>query len=301
MNQTARKFVGIALLLVLLLVLTGCNRNALDPQPIQGFQFRDILVWPIAGLLWALGKSVAFSNYGLMVVFATLIVRTIAWPIYAKTNDMSLKMQLMGPEQAKIEEKYKDKTDQESLQRKQMETMQLYKKYGIGLGGCLMPLVQLPLFIAFYETLRRVPLTIGEQFTLNFGDFDSMFFGINLFQTQEAGGWQKYGIWILAGLVGITQVIAQFLMSRRQKKMKEETQAGVPMYRRPPQTDQQKQTERTMKFMMYGMSVMMVVFVLNSPAALGLYWLIGNVYSTLQSELSGKRNKGRLEKLKSKY
>ena len=39
---------------------------------------------------------------------------------------MSLKMQIMA-EQAKLEAKYAGKTDQESLQRKQMELMQLYK------------------------------------------------------------------------------------------------------------------------------------------------------------------------------
>jgi YidC/Oxa1 family membrane protein insertase len=301
MNQVLRRYKAVALFIVLLFVLTGCSRNITDPQPIGEFVIGDILVWPIAGLMWVYGKSIAFGSYGIMVILATITVRTLAWPIYAKTNDMSLKMQLMGPEQAKIEEKYKEKQDQESQQRKQMEMMQLYKKYGIGIGGCLMPLIQFPLFIAFYETLRRVPKTVGEQFTLNFGEFNSIFFGINLFQTQEPGGWQKYGIWVLAALVGITQILSQFLMSRRQKRLKEESQAGVPAYRRPPQTDQQRQTERTMKFMMYGMSVMMVAFVLQSPAALGLYWLIGNIYSTLQSELSGKRNKGRMEKLRNKF
>ena len=47
-------------------------------------------------------------------------------------------------------------------------------------------------------------------------------------------------------------------------------------------TEQQMQTEKMMKFMLYGLTVMMVLFVISSPAGLGLYWLIGNIYSTLQ-------------------
>ena len=113
-------------------------------------------------------------------------------------------------------------------------------------------------------------------------------------------GWQKAGIWILAGLVGATQILSQIFINRRQKKQREASQADIPAYRRPGQTDQQKQTETMMKVMLYGMPVMMVLFILTSPAALGLYWLVGNIYSTLQSYLGSLSSAKRLEKLKNK-
>lgn len=309
MNKQSRKYLVVALVVVSLLVLSGCTKsgNPADYKPIQGWTgIMDIFVWPMAALMYGIGKSVAFGNYGIVIIITTLIVRTLAWPIYAKTNDMSLKMQLMGPEQAKLEAKYAGKTDQESMQRKQMEMMQLYKKHGVGFAGCLLPLVQFPIFIAFYETLQRVPVTRNGGFTFDFGFLSGSFFGIDLFSGRlDAAGnvistYQTWGIIVFAIIVGATQFLSQVLMSKRQKKAKEDAQSNVPSYRQPQQTDMQKQTETTMKFMMYGMTLMMVFFVYRSTAALGLYWLVGNLYTTLQGYIGHKRSKTRMEKLKSK-
>ncbi|MDD3171040.1 MAG: YidC/Oxa1 family membrane protein insertase [Bacilli bacterium] len=319
MKKNNAKYIIAALLLIGLFVLSGCTKTAttIVYEPIYGFKFPswDFIVWPMTALMWAFGKSIAFGNYGLAIVFSTIVVRTAAWPIYAKSNDMSLKMQLIGPEQAKIEARYAERTDQESQQKKQMEMMQLYKKYGIGFSGCLMPLLQLPIFISFFNTLRRIPSTTSSylaanpEVATNLGitklvfDFDFMnttFFGINLFQDKSAGGWQETGIYILAILVGLTQLGSQILITKRQNKQKAKMQSDLPAYRRPERTEQQKQTDMMMKIMMYGMPVMMVVFIITSPAALGLYWFVGNIYSTLQSYLGFKSSEKRLEKLRTK-
>lgn len=309
MKKQSRKYLIMGLILVLLLVLAGCRKSGepITYKPIQGFSgVLDILVWPMAGLMYGIGKTVAFGHYGIVIILTTLIVRTLAWPIYAKTNDLSLKMQLIGPEQAKLEAKYAGKTDPESMQRKQMELMQLYKKHGIGFGGCLLPFVQFPIFIAFYETLQRVPVTRNGGYPLDFGFLKGNFLGVDLFQGRLdlAGNvineTQTWGVIILAAIVGITQIVSQILMQRRQKKAKEESQANIPAYRQPQQTDMQKQTEMTMKFMMYGMTAMMVFFVYRSTAALGLYWLVGNLYTMLQGYIGHKLSKNRMEKLKAR-
>lgn len=305
MKKQAKKYLSIAIVLVLLLLLTSCGST--DITEINGFNsFWDLFVWPMAGLMYGVGKTIAFGNYGLTIVITTIIVRTLAWPIYAKTNDMSLKMQIMAPDQAKLEAKYAGKTDPESMQRKQMEVMQLYKKYGVGFSGCLMPLLQFPIFIGFYQTLQRVPETRGGGFPLDFGFLKGNLFGLDLFQARPTGAGlfdssvQNWGIIILAALVGITQILHQLSMSKRQKKAQAESQSNIPSYRQPQQTDMQKQTQLTMKIMMYGMTAMMVFFVYRSTAALGLYWLVGNLYSTLQGYIGNKSSKGRMEKLKSK-
>jgi YidC/Oxa1 family membrane protein insertase len=196
-----------------------------------------------------------------------------------------------------------------------MEMMQLYKKYGIGLSGCLMPFLQLPIFISFFETLRRIPSTTttylieNPEVATKLGivklpiDFDFMnttILGIDLFKDKSMGGWQEIGIYILAGLVGLTQLGSQILLTKRQEKQKESMQASLPAYRRPEKTEQQRQTETMMKVMMYGMPIMMVIFIITSPAALGLYWFVGNIYSTFQSYIGSKSSSARLEKLRIK-
>ncbi|HNZ49980.1 MAG TPA: YidC/Oxa1 family membrane protein insertase [Bacilli bacterium] len=301
MKTNYKKYLFVALVIIGLFILSSCGGKPTEYKPIDGVKgIGDILVWPMAALMWLIGKSVAFGYYGIVILVATIIVRTLAWPIYAKTNDMTLKMQLMAPEQAKIEQKYAGKTDPESNQRKQMELMQLYKKYGVGIGGCLIQFIQLPIFISFYQTLQRVPKTVGAEYTFDFSFLNTNFFGINLFATRSESTYQMWGIIILAILVGGTQIVSQIIATRRQKKAKAESQSNIPAYRQPAQTDIQKQTETTMKIMMYGMTAMMMVFVYNSTAALGFYWLVGNLYSTLQGYFGHKSSQKRMARLKAK-
>ena len=305
------KYILILVIAVGLSVLVGCaNRNTNEAElykPLIGFTgFWDIFVYPIAGIMWLMGKSVAFGNYGVAIIFTTLIVRTIAWPIYAKTNDMSLKMQLMQPELDKIQQRYAGKDDQQSKQRMSMETMQLYKKYGIGVSSCLMPFIQMPIFIGFFNAVSRMPATFaleGSNWLKDIFAGHTTLFGINLtiqISDEAATSGDKWAIYILAGLVGITQVASILLSQLRQKKQKQKSQSSIPEYRRPQQTDQQKQTTLMMNIMLYGMAVMMVFLVIRRPAGLGLYWLVGNIYSALQAQIGAMQSEKRLEKLRKK-
>lgn len=314
--KNKKNLIFIVLLLILMFTLTGCSS---DPEtmnaPIQGFnEFWDIFVYPMAGIMWVIGKTIAFGNYPVTIIIATLVVRTIAWPIYGKTNDMQLKMQLVQPEMEKIQKRYAGKDDQESKQRMAMEQMQLYKKYGISMLGCFMPLVQMPIFLGFYRTISRMPASIEAGNWIGKVFSNTKLFGVDMMLKQneifgemgevvESTDWttQKYGVVILAALVGITQIISIILSNMRQKKQQAKQYETVPEYRRPQQNEQQKMTANTMKFMLYFMAVMMVVFVWGSPAGLGLYWVVGNIYSTLQSYLGQLGQEKRLEKLKQKH
>lgn len=312
-----KKNIILALLLVILMfTLTGCNSDPEDlVRPIQGFtEFWDIFVYPMAGIMWVIGKTIGFGNYPLTIILSTLVVRTIAWPIYAKTNDMQLKMQLVQPEMEKIQKRYEGKEDEASKQRMSMETMQLYKKYGIGMSGCLMPFIQMPLFIGFYRTISRMPYSIKTEGNWIGSVFNSTeLFGVDMILQQnqgfnelgeiiEATGWttQKIGVLVLAILVGITQLISILISEARQKRQQERQVSDIPDYRKPKQNEQQQMTAKTMKFMLYFMAFMMVMFVWQSAAGLGLYWVIGNIYSTLQSWLGQKGTEKRLEKLRQK-
>jgi YidC/Oxa1 family membrane protein insertase len=298
------KLMIIIAVIILLLVLTGCAKTDYMDKPLgDGFGFWDIFVYPMAGVMWLVGNSVGFHNYAVTIIIATLVVRTLAWPIYAKTNDMQLKMKIVQPELDKIQQKYAGRDDQESKQRMQLEQMQLYKKYGIGFGGCLMPLIQMPIFLGFYYTIRKIPACMKiEGHWLNIFN-ETKIFGVDMLLSRTdpaATKAQNIGIIVLAVLVGVTQVISILLSNRRQKKAKENSVSDVPEYRRPKQTEQQKSSEGMMKIMMYVMAGMMVVFVWQSPAALGLYWVVGNLYTTLQSWVGEKRSGQRLEKLRKK-
>lgn len=333
MKKELKRFLFIGLIVAVLILGTGCGVNTFTDSngasvyfPIaKGLFWKggiwDFLVYPMAYLM-SLVARITGQNYAVTILITTLLIRSLAWPIYGKTNDMSLKMKLLAPEQAKIEAKYKDKTDKESQQRKSMETMALYKKYKVSFTSCLMPLVQMPIFLAFYETLRRIPYTtvdylasttgiftnkkgvefLVENLIYDFGKLNTNLFGIDLLLTaKEGGSWQRWGVYILAALVTLTQLGTQLLTQRRTKKQSEKLESDIPEYRRTKQNDQQKQSESMMKIMMYMMPVMMAIFVVQSTAALGWYWLVGNLFTAFQTFISSRNSEKRLQKLKQKY
>ena len=88
---------------------------------------------------------------GVSVMIVGLLIRLFMLPIQIKTTKQSENMKKMQPEMARIEKKYKDKTDNESLMAKSQETMMLYKKYNINpVSSCLLAFVQLPLFFGLH-------------------------------------------------------------------------------------------------------------------------------------------------------
>ena len=90
-----------------------------------------------------------FQNYGLAIIFLTIVIRLLTFPLQYKSFKSMKKMQVIQPELQKIKEKYKD-----NPQKVQQETMALFKKAGANpLGGCLPMILQMPVFFAFYKVL----------------------------------------------------------------------------------------------------------------------------------------------------
>ncbi|MBQ8292616.1 MAG: membrane protein insertase YidC [Bacilli bacterium] len=263
--------------------------------------FNNLIVFPIGWLIQAIAHLCG-GYYILGLLIVTILVRTLGWPIYAKTNDMSLKMSIMQPELQKLEAKYANRPDPDSQRMKQMEQMQLYKKYKVGMGGCLMPLLQFPIFMGIYRAVSRMQYTDGTiPGTQDWvSDLNTNLFGVDLFKTRgEFGTPQFWGIIVILVIVVGTQILSQVQANRRQKKMNEERQANIPEYRR--QAVAQNDQAKTMKYMMYFMIFMMGMFVWQSAAGLGVYWCIGNVYSMAQTYINNKMSGRRMEKMKKKF
>lgn len=264
--------------------------------------FNNLFVFPVGWLLYAL--SSLFGGYYIVgLLLTTIIIRTIGWPIYAKTNDMSIKMKAIEPEVAKLQEKYANRKDPDSQRMMQMEQARLYKQNGIGLGGCLLPFLQFPIFMAIFRAISRLPYTVatGDMYTLNWGEkIKSSFLSLDLYQDYTAGTTQLIWIIILVILVSGTQLLSQILSELRQKKAKDKVDEDIPAYRRQAVKQQANDQQKTMKMVMYMMIIMMAVFVWTSKAGLGVYWLIGNCYSMLQMYINSKQSEKKLIALKEK-
>ncbi len=104
-------------------------------------------------------------NYGLAIIFLTLIVRLVMFPLTWKSMLSMKKMSKLAPEMEKLKAELGD--NQQELQKRMME---LYRERGVSpLGGCLPMLLQMPVFIALYRMLwsafelRRAPFVFWIQ------------------------------------------------------------------------------------------------------------------------------------------
>jgi YidC/Oxa1 family membrane protein insertase len=244
--------------------------------------FDWILVIPVAFVMNFFAALLG-NSFALAIFFTTIIVRTLAWPIYAKSNDLSIKMNVAQPDMQRVQAKYATKKDPQSQQMMQMELLQVYKKHGINIMGCLFPFLQMPIFIAMYGVVRRITLE-GGMYASNVSN--TMFLGIDL-----AKGSEPIASGILAGIVGVTMYFLQKISMKKPSYVK-----NTAKHNPNPQA---MQTEKTMKFVSYFMIIIMV-FASFSSNALALYWIFGNLYSLGQTLVNRRLNEKKHENLSQK-
>lgn len=214
--------------------------------------WESIFIKPLAFIILKLGYLV--KNMGLSVMIIGLLIRIILMPIQIKTVKQSENMKKIQPEMAKIERKYKDKTDNESLMAKSQETMLLYKKYKINpVSGCLLAFIQLPLFFAFLEAINRVPAI-----------FEGTFLTMNLGMTPATGIAQHNYIYIILIILIILSTFLSFKNSMASQ-------------------DQNNEMAQQMKFMFIFMIIMVSFASLSLPTAIALYWIVTNGFAVIQN------------------
>lgn len=110
------------------------------------------LFWVAKPLFWGLeGLHKLFNNWGWSIIFLTLFIKAMFFPLSKKSYTSMAKMRKVAPKLQEIKERYGD--DRQQLSMKMME---LYRKEQINpLNGCLPILVQMPVFIALYWVLME--------------------------------------------------------------------------------------------------------------------------------------------------
>jgi YidC/Oxa1 family membrane protein insertase len=87
------------------------------------------------------------ANYGLLILILVLVVKLILSPLSYRSYVSMAKMKVLRPEIEEIKNKLGD--DQQKVQ---METMQLYQKFGVNpLSGCVPMVLQIPVLFALFN------------------------------------------------------------------------------------------------------------------------------------------------------
>ncbi len=195
------------------------------------------------------------SNYGIIILVLTIIIKLVLFPLTYKSYLSTAKMRVLKPQIDEINKKYtKDKA-----MEKQKATMALYKKVGINpMGGCLPMLLQMPILLAMF---RFFPASIElRQKSFLWADdlsaYDSI---IDLpFEIPYYGD----HVSLFCLLMAITNVIYTVMNN----KMNPASTTQMP----------------GMKTMMYMMPVMFLVWFNNYASGLSYYYFIATLFTIAQ-------------------
>ena len=217
---------------------------------------------PFSKLLnWGLHRiKTAVPDFGIAIIILTIILRTLIWPLHAKSQRTMKRMSLLNPIQQELRTKYEN-----DPQKLNQEVMKLYRDYGINpLGGCLPMFLQMPIFFGFYRMLQYAAELRHENFlwVKDLSQPDTLF--------HVAG----IPVNILPLLMAVTMVL--------QMKM-------------TPMTGDKMQ-QRIFQFM----PLIFLVICYNFAAALSLYWTTQNIFAIGQSWYMKRQPDVTLEKRKPK-
>ena len=214
--------------------------------------FSRLIIIPCFDLL---GRFI--SNYGLVILLMTLLIKLLISPLTIKSYKSSAKMQVIKPEMDKINAKYPNEKD---AMKKQQATMELYQKAGISpAGGCLPMLLQMPILFAMFSFFPA-SIELRQQKFLWADDlsaYDSIVdFGVNIPLLGDH-------LSLFALLMAVTMFFYSKMTSAQMSD--DPNMAG-------------------MKFMSVWLMPIMMFFICNNlSAALSYYYLLSNIITMIMT------------------
>jgi YidC/Oxa1 family membrane protein insertase len=213
------------------------------------------------------------GSYGICIILLTVMVRGLMFPLSRKQALMSVRMQELQPEIAKLKEKYKD--DRQGMGMAQME---LFRKHKVSpLGTCWVAFLQMPIFLGLYYALQ-------ESIHFRLAPFlwiQNLAAPDMLFSWGESIPWisspSSYGSLLYLGpFFNLLPVVAVALMIVQQSMMA------------PPTADEtQAMQQKMMKYMMIFFGIMFY----KVAAGLCIYFIASSLWGFTERKLLPKRKK----------
>lgn len=223
--------------------------------------YHNYIYQPILNsLLWL--YQVTGQNLGFAIILLTLVVRGVLIPFTLPQLKSAKKMAQLKPELDALKKKHGH--DAKLFQQKQLE---FYKTHNVNpAAGCLPFIAQFVVLIALYQVFMN---TLGGN---GMGEISSQFFIWDLKSKDTT-----YILPVLAGIL-------QFVMSLTILPAVE----NEPEKR--PGTKEQKEDVAEMattmqQQMVFMMPIMTIIFSIQFPSGLALYWVITTAFSLVQQLL----------------
>jgi YidC/Oxa1 family membrane protein insertase len=218
--------------------------------------FRDALYVVLKTFQHLTEPLLGSQSYWFSIVLLTVAVRIVLIPLTVKQVRSTRVMQEIQPELKKLQAKYKN--DKQKLQE---ELMKLYRERGFNpMAGCWPLAAQLPFFWALYRVIYSHEIDGQPNILLG-----KTFFSVPLDDRWSAlHGWGEK-LTSVAGITILGLIIAMAIttyISQRQLMAKQTAEVNP----------QQQMLLRIMP-------LMFVIFAVNVPLAVVLYWVTTNLWS----------------------
>lgn len=127
------------------------------------FKYVVLLLGQVMNIIFEFLDLIGIPNIGLAIILFTIVIYLLLMPLTVKQQRFSKLSARMNPEIQAIQNKYKGKQDNESMMAMQMETKQVYAKYGVSpSGSCLQLLIQMPILFALYRVIYSMPAYVSK-------------------------------------------------------------------------------------------------------------------------------------------
>ena len=226
--------------------------------PLGWSLFRWINTWIVIPVFTFLGKYI--DNYGLIILLLTIIIKIIILPMTYKSYMSTAKIRVLKPQIDEINAKYPG--NEKALER-QRATMELYSKAGASpMSGCLPMLLQMPILIAMFAFFPSSIELRGESFLWadDLSAYDAIL-------TWDAN------IPIISWIFGNHLSLFCLLMTVTNIIYTKINMDSQPSGSQMP----------GMKWMMYLMPLMFLVFFNNYAAGLSYYYFVSLLITILQT------------------
>lgn len=213
----------------------------------------DILAWFQS---WAV-------DWGLAIIFFTIVIRLLIFPIAQKQFKSNHAMQKMQPLMTELQEKYKD--DQQKLSE---EMQKLYAEAHFNpLAGCLPMLIQMPIFLAVFQVLQNLDKYIDTSVIT-----PSFYNLVPDLRVTPVSLWSQYGFTgeFFSAVLPYLILVILFSISTL-----------IPMLL-------QKNSNKQTQIMSYFMVAFMVYVGWISPGGVLLYWVFSSAFGIVQQIVTQK-------------
>ena len=257
--------------------------------------FDVVIVKPVFNLLMAIYSII--PDFGVSIIIFTVIVRFLLWPLVKKQLHQSKAMRKIQPELKKINEKYKN-----NKQAQSMAMLDLYKKHNIGpFRSMLVLIIQLPILIGVYRVVQIFAMHRDELGKYTYGFMENIPTVSNLIKNPDHFNQNFLGIidltkhaisqeGVVVGLLLIAFFAAflQYYISKQtspnaeSKKRIRDILAEAENGKEP---DQAELNAIVMRKMMKFMPAFLFFVMISLPGALALYMMISNLVAFIQNKI----------------